>query len=125
MDIYKENIIDHYKNPRNKYVIKDPTHIVEEENLLCGDRIKFYLKTNQKNIIEEISFTGEGCAISQATASMLTEILKGKKISFIKRIDFNFIKNLLGVEINPARSKCALLAPAALKKIKDPKDEKD
>lgn len=116
MDIYKQNIIDHYKNPRNKFTMKDANLIVEEINTLCGDKIKFYLKI-ENEIIKDISFSGEGCAISQATASMLTEILKGEKISKLKKINFVFIKKLLGIEINPARSKCALLSVEALKKI--------
>ena len=118
MDLYKQNIIDHYKYPRNKKVLDLYDVKVEEYNTLCGDKVAFYILLDKKKTkIKDISFTGEGCAISQATASMLTEILKGAKLSELKKLDFDFIKRLLGVEINPARSKCALLAVTALQKL--------
>ena len=72
-DFYRENILDHYRNPRNKGQLEDPTHTHEEDNPLCGDVIRIDLHVNDQNVIDEVRFDGQGCAISQASASMLTE----------------------------------------------------
>jgi len=119
MDIYKENIIDHYKNPRNKGSIEDADYIEHEVNTLCGDALKFYFKLDEKKErIIDVKFEGEGCAISQATASMLTEEIKGMSLAELKeKAKKDFILDLLGVEINPARLKCALLSLECVKKI--------
>ncbi|MDP2643024.1 MAG: SUF system NifU family Fe-S cluster assembly protein [Candidatus Peregrinibacteria bacterium] len=114
-DIYSEIILDHYKHPHNRGHIKHDTHKAEEDNPLCGDNIKIYIKVSDKKIIEDISFEGEGCAISQASASMLTEFLKGKPVAQAKKITPEQIYNLLKIEISPARSKCALLALKTIK----------
>ncbi|MFA6305151.1 MAG: SUF system NifU family Fe-S cluster assembly protein [Candidatus Gracilibacteria bacterium] len=122
-DIYSEIILDHYKNPHNKGHLKNATHKAEEDNPLCGDRIKIYIKISDKKtctakatqIIEDISFEGEGCAISQAAASMLTEFLKGKKVAQAKKITPEQVYALLKIEISPTRSKCALLAAKTIK----------
>lgn len=120
MDIYKENIINHYKNPRNKGNLEDADCVVHEINTLCGDALKFYLKFDEKKEkIIDIKFEGEGCAISQATASMLTEEIKGMTLEELKKkVNKDFILDLLGVEINPARLKCALLSLECLKKVR-------
>lgn len=118
MDIYKENIIDHYKKPRNKGVIENADYIVYEVNTLCGDALKFYFKLNKDtNKVIEVKFEGEGCAISQATASMLTEETLGMSLEEIKKIDQRFILDLLGIEVNPARMKCAMLSVECFKKL--------
>lgn len=114
-DIYSEIILDHYKHPHNKGHLKNATHKAQEDNPLCGDNIKIYIKLSKKKdknpqIIEDISFEGEGCAISQSSASMLTEFLKGKPITQAKKITPEQVYDLLKIEISPARSKCALLA---------------
>jgi len=114
-DIYSEIILDHYKKPHNRGHIKHDTHRAEEENPLCGDSIKIYIKVKDKKTIEDISFEGEGCAISQASASMLTEFLKGKPVAQAKKITPEQIYDLLKIEISPARSKCALLALKTIK----------
>ncbi len=75
-EIYQELILDHYKNPRNYHEIKDPSHSAEGHNPLCGDELEVYVKIDD-SIIKEISFKGAGCAISQASASLMTEKLKG------------------------------------------------
>ncbi len=110
-DIYSEIILDHYKHPHNRGHIKHDTHRAEEDNPLCGDSMKIYIKVSEKKpqIIEDISFEGEGCAISQAATSMLTDFLKGKSVSQAKKITPEQVYNLLKIEISPARSKCALL----------------
>lgn len=119
MDIYKQNIIDHYKHPRNKGSLENADYVVYEVNTLCGDALKFFVRLSEdKKTIEDIKFEGEGCAISQSTASMLTEELKGEKIENLSRlISQELILEMLGVEVNPARMKCAMLASECLKKI--------
>jgi len=114
-DIYSEIILDHYKHPHNRGHIKHDTHSAEGDNPLCGDNLKIYIKVSDKKIIEDISFEGEGCAISQASASMLTEFLKGKPVAQAKKITPEQIYDLLKIEISPARSKCALLALKTIK----------
>lgn len=108
-EIYKENVIDHYKSPRNKKEMLHYTVKRREVNPLCGDIITIYVKTEGKNI-EEISFTGNGCAISQASASLLTETLKGKKIEEAKKFNQQEVFGLLGIPISHTRTKCALLS---------------
>lgn len=118
-NIYQQNIIDHYKHPRNNGKIEDADYIVYEVNTLCGDGLKFYFKLDdKKECIVKIKFEGEGCAISQASASMLTEELVGMTVNEMKEtVTKDFIMELLGVEVNPARLKCALLSLECIKKI--------
>ncbi|MDO8511581.1 MAG: SUF system NifU family Fe-S cluster assembly protein [Nanoarchaeota archaeon] len=108
-EIYKENVIDHYKSPRNKKEMLQYTVKHREVNPLCGDIITIYVKTEGNNI-EEISFTGNGCAISQASASLLTENLKGKNVEDAKRFNQQEVFGLLGIPISHTRTKCALLS---------------
>ena len=119
LDIYRQNIIDHYKHPRNSGVIDNADFIVYEVNTLCGDGLKFFIKLDEKKeSIVEVKFEGEGCAISQASASMLTEELVGMKLEDVKTtITKEFILEMLGIEVNPARLKCALLSMECVKKI--------
>lgn len=118
MDLYQQNIIDHYKNPRNTGKITEADWVLHEVNTLCGDALKFYVKLDQsKTKIESIKFEGEGCAISQASASMLTEELIGLTINELKtKLNQDFIKELLGIEISPSRMKCATLCIECLRK---------
>ena len=120
MNIYQQNIIDHYKNPKNKGSIENADFIVYEVNTLCGDGLKFFLKLDdKKEKIVDIKFEGEGCAISQAAASMLTEEIVGMTVEDLhKNVNKEFILELLGIELNPSRLKCALLSLECLKKIK-------
>lgn len=108
-ELHQENILDHYKYPRNKKALEAYTLTHREHNPLCGDEIQCYLLLNHTTL-KEISFTGQGCAISQAAASMLTEELPGKPIESIKKLGPWDMYNWLGIPISPARSKCALLA---------------
>jgi nitrogen fixation protein NifU and related proteins len=119
LDIYKQNIIDHYKRPRNKGQIDNADYVVYEVNTLCGDALKFFVKLSEdKKTITDVKFKGEGCAISQSTASMLTEELKGCRVEELKDlISQESILEMLGVEVNPARMKCAMLASESLKKL--------
>ncbi|GAB4422412.1 MAG: SUF system NifU family Fe-S cluster assembly protein [Anaerolineae bacterium] len=114
-DFYKENILDHYRHPRNAGKLEHPTHSHEEHNPLCGDVIRMDLRVNEQNIIEEVAFTGKGCAISQASASMLTEMIQGKSLEEAKQIGKEEILEALGIEIGPVRLKCALLSLKVLK----------
>jgi len=118
-EIYKENLLDHYKNPRNKGTIKDANICHRELNPICGDEIKVYLKVekNNKTKKEEIvdaKFEGHGCAISQASISMLTEKLKGMNIKDVMKIDQEEILEMLGIKIGIVRMKCAMLSLKAV-----------
>ena len=107
-EIYKENIIDHYKHPHNKGKIDhNKTH--RELNTSCGDELTIYLNV-KNNIIENISFEGHGCAISQASVSMLTDKLKGMTIEETLKLNKDDILELLGIPISIVRMKCALLS---------------
>jgi len=108
-NIYVENILDHYHNPRNFGKPEKFDIYRNEFNPLCGDKISVFIKLN-KNIIEDIKFTGNGCAISQAAASILTEHIKGKDIEEIKQYGEHQIMELLGIKISHLRLKCALLS---------------
>lgn len=113
-DLYREHILDHYQNPRNYGEIEDPDISHEEYNPLCGDRLIIQLKL-QDDHVSEVRFQGEGCAISQASASMLTELIDGKSLDELKALTKDDILDMLGIPIGPVRLKCALLSLKALK----------
>jgi nitrogen fixation NifU-like protein len=104
-----ELLLDHYKDPRNYGQLEDPDIVHEEGNPSCGDQIRIEMKLSGSTI-EDIRFSGKGCAISQAAASMLTEELKGKSLEDVKQFTKEQMLELLGVAVNPMRLKCALLA---------------
>lgn len=112
--IYKDNIIDHYKHPRNFGKLSAADSTMRDVNTLCGDEIEFSLKF-EKNVIADVKFTGKGCAISQASASMLSEKIKGKDIKFVERLKTDDVPKMLGIDLTPARMKCALLPLRVLK----------
>lgn len=114
-DMYRENILDHYQNPRNYGTLKDPDVSYEDDNPLCGDVIRIDLILDETDRIREVAFSGEGCAISQASASMLTEEIQGKSLEEIKHLGKEDILELLGIELGPVRLKCALLSLKVLK----------
>ncbi len=114
-DFYRENILDHYRDPRNAGTLDNATHSHEEHNPLCGDIIRMDLHVNGDNVIDKVAFSGKGCAISQASASMLTETLEGKTLDEAKSIGKEDILEMLGIEIGPVRLKCALLSLKVLK----------
>jgi len=113
MDLYAENILDHYRHPRCKQSISNPTVSHKEENLSCGDVLELEL-TIENNAIKEIGWSGTGCAISQAAMSMLTEDLESTKIEDIEKMTPENIYELLGVPIGLRRVQCALLGLQAL-----------
>jgi len=110
-DMYRQQILDHYKNPRNYGEMADPDFSHVGENPSCGDTIKVDVKlADDDETIEQVSFTGDGCAISQAAASLLTKKLPGKSIDELQAMDTDDIVDMLGVDISPMRIKCAVLA---------------
>ncbi len=115
MDIYREIILDHYKSPRNFGHLPKPDAKIEEGNVTCGDRISMEIQV-EKGKIRDIRFSGEGCAISQASASMLTEKVKGMDIAVINKLDTKYIFSLLGTTLTPSRTKCAVLPLQVLQK---------
>ncbi|MAG60302.1 SUF system NifU family Fe-S cluster assembly protein [archaeon] len=114
-EIYKENIIDHYKNPHNKCKLKNSTHTEKGINPMCGDHIVIYLHVTN-DTITDVSFEGDGCAISQASISLLTDAIKGKKVTDALKLTESDIYELLGIPISHTRRKCALLSLTTLKK---------
>lgn len=114
-DFYRENILDHYRHPRNKGHLEHPTHTHTEHNPLCGDIITIELHVNEQNVIDGVRFDGEGCAISQASASMLTEMLQGKTLDEAKKLSKEDILEALGIQLGAVRLKCALLSLKVLK----------
>ena len=118
MDLYREEILEHWQNPLNFGVMDKPDVIIEQVNPLCGDEITLYVKLDDKRLtINDIRFTGSGCAISMASASMLSEAIKGRSVKEIERITGQDVLGLIGGSVAPARLKCAFLALEALKKL--------
>ena len=111
---YREHILDHYKNPRNYGRLENPDISHEEDNPLCGDVVGMDFRLRD-GVIEEIRFHGRGCAISQASASLLSERLKGLSLEEARKISKEDVLGELGIEISPARIKCALLSLKVLK----------
>ena len=114
-DFYREFILDHYKNPHNFGELPDATNEYHDTNPLCGDEITMYLKIDDADRVEDVRFVGKGCAISQASASILTDEVKGKTLDELKAIDRDHVIASLGITLSPARLKCALLSLKALK----------
>ena len=113
-DLYRENILDHYKHPRNRGTLDQPDITYEDANPLCGDLIRMDLKVRDGRI-DQVSFSGTGCSISQAAASMLCEEIEGKTLEEAKKISRDDMLEMLGIELGPVRLKCGLLALKTLK----------
>ncbi len=113
-DMYRDYILDHYKNPRNSGDLEGATNTYQDSNPLCGDEITMALLIDGDRV-KDVRFKGRGCAISQASASILTEEIKGKTLSEVRAIDRQHILENLGIPISPARIKCALLGLKTLK----------
>jgi nitrogen fixation NifU-like protein len=114
-DMYREIILDHSKNPRNHGVL-DPADIdFEGHNPLCGDRLRLTLQVDDDNRIVKVGWSGEGCAISQASASMLGEEILGKTLEEVRQINKETIFEMLGIPLSMNRVKCALLSLKVLK----------
>jgi len=113
-DLYRDFILDHYRNPRNAGTLESPDVTFEDNNPLCGDKIRMDVKLCD-GVIEDIRFRGRGCAISQASASLLTEAVKGKTVAEVERIGKEEVLENLGIQISAVRLKCALLGLKVLK----------
>ncbi|HEX2124995.1 MAG TPA: SUF system NifU family Fe-S cluster assembly protein [Thermoleophilaceae bacterium] len=113
--LYREAILDHYKHPHNFGELDDPDLEFEDNNPLCGDELKVQLKVGDDGRVEAIRFSGQGCAISQASASMISDEIKGMTVEELRRLDKSAILELLGIDISATRMKCALLSLKVLK----------
>jgi nitrogen fixation protein NifU and related proteins len=114
-DLYRDVIIDRYKHPQYKGVL-DPHDIsFEDDNPLCGDHIRIDLRLDENNNVKEAAFTGQGCAISQASADLLMEHVIGKPVDEVKALTKEDLLDLLGIELGAVRLKCALLSLKVLK----------
>ena len=110
-DLYRQQILDHYKNPRNYGGLDRATVSHTGENPMCGDTIEMDIALDdEEEVIEQVAFSGDGCAISQAAASMLSEHLQGMTVAEVRAMDRDDIVEMLGVDISPMRVKCAVLA---------------
>lgn len=114
-DLYRDIILDHYQNPRNKGLV-DPADVdYEEDNPVCGDHIHLTLQVDDQDRVTAVGWEGEGCAISQASASMLSERIEGKTLDELRDFSKDDILEMLGIELGPVRLKCALLSLKVLK----------
>ncbi len=114
-DLYRELIIEHYKNPSYRGKLEPCDIFFADSNPLCGDHIEVYLRLDSDGRVADARFDGRGCAISQASADLLMESIIGKSLEEIKRLTKQDILDMLGIELGPVRLKCALLSLKALK----------
>lgn len=115
MSIYQAIILDHFKNPRNWGTLPHPTTSVTVDNPLCGDKIRMDIELKNDKV-SSIKFSGDGCAISKASASLLSEYMKGKERKSLINLDKEFMIKLIGIEVGVNRLKCLLLPLEALHK---------
>lgn len=113
--LYREQILDHYKRPRNFGELEDADLEFEDTNPFCGDELKVQLRLDDDRRVSEVAFSGKGCAISQASASLLSEELEGMAVDDLLRLDKDFVLELLGIDISATRIKCALLSLKVVK----------
>jgi nitrogen fixation NifU-like protein len=118
-DLYRENILDHYKHPHNwsppGSEIESPDLEFHDLNPLCGDELAVQLALDAEGRVEDVRFSGHGCAISQAAASMASDEIKGMPVDALLKLDRSFVLDLLGIDISATRMKCALLSLKVLK----------
>ncbi len=112
--IYREIILDHYQNPRNRGILDPADFTYEDTNPLCGDEIRIDVRVADDRV-SEVKFSGRGCAVSQASASILTEMVEGKSLADVKTISKDELLDEIGIPVSPARLKCALLGLKVLK----------
>jgi nitrogen fixation protein NifU and related proteins len=115
-DLYQQELLDHYKNPHNFGELANPTCQTTETNSSCGDSLTLKLRI-EKDVVTDAKFTGQGCAVSMAATSLLTDYVLGKHVDEIKKIDFEFMQELIGSTISPGRVKCLTLGARALMKL--------
>ena len=118
-DLYRENILDHYKHPHHwsppAAELEGDALEFEDVNPLCGDQLRVQLAVDDGDVVRDVRFSGHGCAISQAAASMVSDELAGMKVEELLRLDRSFVLELLGIDISAQRMKCALLSLKVLK----------
>lgn len=114
-DLYREEIVDRYKNPRFQGVLNPNDYSYEDDNPVCGDHLQIDLRVDENEVVSEALFTGEGCSISQASADMLMEKITGMPLAEVREIAKQDILDMLGIELGPVRLKCALLSLKVLK----------
>jgi nitrogen fixation NifU-like protein len=114
-ELYREYILEHYKRPHHWGELEQADLEFEDVNPLCGDELRVQLKVSDDGTVEDVAFSGQGCAISQASASMLSDELVGKNVDDLLRLDKDFILELLGIDISATRMKCALLSLKVVK----------
>ncbi len=114
-DLYRDEIIDRYKNPRHRGQLDPHDYTYEDDNPLCGDRIRIDVRVDGEARVAEAAFSGVGCAISQASADLLTESIIGKSLDEVKKLSKDDILEMLGIQLGPVRLKCALLSLKVLK----------
>lgn len=114
-DFYRDYILDHYRNPRNFGHLDSPSACAEDVNPLCGDQIRMELAVDAGGTVQDVRFSGKGCAISQASASMLTQTVKGKSLEEVARLSKEVVLENVGIGISPTRLKCAMLGLKVLK----------
>lgn len=112
--LYREVIMDHYRNPRNKGTLDPADHSYEDTNPLCGDEIRIDVRVAEDRIAD-VKFSGRGCAVSQASASILTEMVEGMPLGEVKALTKDDLLDEIGIPVSPARLKCALLGLKVLK----------
>jgi nitrogen fixation NifU-like protein len=113
-DIYREIILDHFRNPRNRGTLDPNDFTYEDVNPLCGDEVRIDVRV-ENDRVKEIAFSGRGCAVSQASASILTEMVEGMPLDEVKAITKDDLLEEIGIPVSPARLKCALLSLKVLK----------
>jgi nitrogen fixation NifU-like protein len=114
-DLYRENILEHYKRPHNWGELEDPDLEFFDSNPLCGDELRVQLKVDEDGKVAQVAFSGHGCAISQAAASMASDEVLGMPVEELLTLDREFVLDLLGIDISATRIKCALLSLKVLK----------
>jgi nitrogen fixation NifU-like protein len=114
-DLYRENILEHYKRPHHWGEWDSADLEAEDNNPLCGDELKVQLRVGEDGTIEDVAFSGHGCAISQAAASMTSDEVVGMQVDALLALDRAFVLDLLGIDISATRMKCALLSLKVLK----------
>ncbi len=115
-ELYRHKILDHYRSPRNFGVLKNATHSAGHANISCGDQVQFQAIIKGGKIVD-LAFSGEGCAVSTAAASMIGEYALGKSFAGIKKLDKKSIEKLLGIKVTGAREKCAMLGLDTLQQL--------
>ena len=113
--LYRELILDHYKNPRNHGLLDGADAQAEGQNPLCGDEVTLSVRLGEGDVIEEVGFDGRGCAISQAATSMLTDLVKGRSAQEVATMPKEELLGELGIPLTPVRLKCAILGLGVLK----------